>query len=125
LTGAIGLSAYQQLQADRNKQWANMKALRLINENLETTKNSLLYDQETLRVQARQLGYGGKTARFIRIGGRGGGGNPHAGAGQILRAGKPDFIPDRILKIAALCTGLAVFALSLIVDITRSRQDGF
>ena len=125
LTGAIGLSAYQQLQADRDKQWANMKALRLINENLESTKNSLLYDQDTLTVHARELGYGKKNERFIRIVGLGGGENPHTGAGQVLRAGKPDFIPDRTLKIAALCMGLAVFALLLIVDITRNRPGRF
>jgi cell division protein FtsB len=125
LTGAIGLSAYRQLQADREKQWANMKALRFINENLESTKNSLLYDQDALTVHARELGYGKKNERFIRIVGLRGEETPHAGAGQILRAGEPDFIPDRTLKIAALCTGLAVFALLLIADITRSRQDRF
>jgi cell division protein FtsB len=122
-TGAIGLSAYRQLQADRDKQWANMKALRLINENLEGAKNSLLYDQDAITVQARKLGYGKQNERFIRIVGLGREENPHAGAGQILRAGKPDFISDRTLKIAALCAGLVVFALLLIADIARSRQD--
>jgi cell division protein FtsB len=123
LTGAIGLSAYQQLQTDRDKQWANMKTLRLINENLENTKNSLLYDRDAITVHARELGYRKKNERFIRIVGLGGEKNPHTSPGQILRAGKPDFIPDRTLKIAALCAGLVVFALLLISDIARDRQD--
>jgi cell division protein FtsB len=123
LAGATGLSAYQQLLADREKQWVNMEKLRLINGELENTKNSLLYDRDTIAVYARDLGYGKKDERFIRIVGLGGIKNPHASAGQILRAGKPDFIPDRILKIASLCVGLAVFVLLLIFDIIRFRQD--
>ncbi|MDR0623776.1 MAG: septum formation initiator family protein [Treponema sp.] len=123
LTGAIGFSAYQQLLADREKQWANMEKLRLINGELENTKNSLMYDRDTLAVYARDLGYGKKDERFIRIVGLGGVKNPHTSAGQILMAGKPDFIPDRTLKIAALCAGLAVFVLLLIFDIIRAGQE--
>jgi cell division protein FtsB len=123
LIGAIGLSAYRQLSADREKQWANMKNLRIINEELENTKNSLLYDTDTIAVHARDLGYGKKNERFIRIVGLGGVKNPHASAGQILRAGKPDVVPDKTLKIAALCGGLLVFVIFLIFDILRFRDD--
>ncbi|MDR1278736.1 MAG: septum formation initiator family protein, partial [Treponema sp.] len=110
LTGAAGLSAYRQLQMDRDRQWANMKDLQRINEELENTKNSLLYDQDTIAVYARSLGYGKNDERFIRIVGLGGLKNPRTAAGQILQAGKPDYISDRTLKIAACCAGLAVFA---------------
>jgi cell division protein FtsB len=123
LTGAGGLSAYGQLQADREKQWANMKNLRLINEELENTKNSLLYDKDSIAVYARDLGYGKKNERFIRIVGLGGMKNPHTSAGQLLIAGAPEFIPDRTLKIAALCAGLAVFVLLQIFDMFRFKQD--
>jgi cell division protein FtsB len=123
LTGAIGLSAYEQLLADRDRQWVNMKNLQLINEELEDTKNSLLYDQDTIAVYARELGYGKKDERFIRIVGLGGIKNPHTSPGQILRAGTPDSVSDRTLKIIALCTGAAVFALLLIFDMLRGRQD--
>jgi cell division protein FtsB len=123
LIGAVGISAHQQLLADRDKQWANMKNLQMINGELENTKNSLLYDRDTIAVHARELGYGKKDERFVRIVGLGGAKNPHTTAGQILRAGTPDFIPDLTLKIIALCTGLAVFALLLISDIFRDRQE--
>jgi cell division protein FtsB len=123
LAGARGLSAYQQLVADREKQWANMENLRLINGELENTKNSLLYDRDTIAVYARDLGYGKKDEHFIRIVGLGGMKNPHTSAGQILRSGMPDFISDRTLKITALCAGLAVFILLLIFDIVHPKQD--
>jgi cell division protein FtsB len=123
LTGAIGLSAYQQLLTDREKQWTNMTTLRLINEELENTKNSLLYDQDTIAVHARDLGYGKKNERFIRIVGLGRVKNPHASAGQLLKAGKPDFVPDKTLKMAALCAGFLVFVFLLIFDIIHARQE--
>jgi cell division protein FtsB len=123
LTGAIGLSAYRQLLADREKQWANMKNLRLINEELENIKNSLLYDTDTIAVYARDLGYGKKNERFIRIVGLGGMKNPNASAGQVIEAGTPEFIPDKTLKIAALCAGLVVFVLLVMFDIFRFRED--
>jgi cell division protein FtsB len=124
LFGAIGLSAYRQLETDRDQQWINMKNLQRINEDLENAKNSLLYDQDTIAVYARELGYGKKNERFIRIVGLGGIKNHYNTAGQQLRAGKPDFVSDRTLKIAALCTGIMVFAFLLILDIIRDRQDG-
>jgi cell division protein FtsB len=123
LTGAAGFFPYQQLQADRDRQWDNMKALRLINEDLENTKNSLLYDRDAVMVHARELGYGKKDERFVRIVGLGGEKNPHASPGRIFRAGKPDSVSDRTIKIAALCAGLAVFALLSIAGIARDRQD--
>jgi cell division protein FtsB len=122
LYGAIGLSAYRQLEADRDQQWANMKNLQRINEDLENAKNSLLYDQDTIAVYARELGYGKKDERFIRIVGLRGTKNSYDTTGQIFRAGKPDFISDRTLKIAALCTGIMGFAFLLILDIIRGRQ---
>jgi cell division protein FtsB len=123
LAGAAGLSAYRQLLADRDRQWAHMKKLQLINEELEDAKNSLLYDRDTITVYARELGYGKENERFVRIVGLGNIKNTPASAGQVLRAGKPDFISDRTLKIIALCTGAAVFALLLIFDMLRDRQD--
>jgi cell division protein FtsB len=121
LHGAMGVSAYEQLLAEREKQWANLKNLGLINEELENFKNSLLYDKDTLTVQARQLGYSREGERFIRIVGLGGAQNPHASAGEVILTGTPDFIPDRIIKIIALCAGLGVFALFLVSDFLRSR----
>lgn len=63
----MGFSAYRQLEAERERQWENMKALGAINEKLENTKNSLLYDRDTITVYARQLGYSKENERLVRI----------------------------------------------------------
>ncbi|MDR1318181.1 MAG: septum formation initiator family protein [Treponema sp.] len=122
LNGVMGLSAYDKLSAEREKQWENMKKLGLLNEELENTKNSLLYDRDTLAVYARQLGYGHEDERFIRIVGLGGIKNPHTETGRVVLAESSEFIPDGIIKIGALCAGLAVFAFLFILEILRSRS---
>ncbi|GHV94047.1 hypothetical protein AGMMS50293_03670 [Spirochaetia bacterium] len=121
LCGPRGLSAYNQLLAERDRQWDNMKTLGALNEDLESTKNSLLYDQDTLSVYARQLGYAHENERFIRIVGLGGVKNPHSAAGQVYFASNPDFISDKLIKITALCAGLVVFAVFFIVEIVRKK----
>jgi cell division protein FtsB len=119
--GAAGISAYGKLSAGREKQWENMKDLGILNEELENTKNSLLYDGDTIAVYARQLGYGREDERFIRIVGLGGTKNPHTTAGRIVFAEAPEGIPDKTIKIGALCAGIAVFALCLVFETIRSR----
>jgi cell division protein FtsB len=122
MNGAMGLSAYEELLADREEQWANMKSLQILNEELENTKNSLLYDRDTITVYARQLGYAQNDERFIRIVGLGGIKNPHATAGQVLLAGAPDYVPDKIIKIIALAAGLAVFLLVFVFELINGGK---
>lgn len=120
--GAMGLSAHKQLFAERERLWTNMKDLSLLNGELENTKNSLLYDEDALAVHARQLGYGRKNEKFIRIVGLGGLKNRHTAAGQVFFAGAPEYIPDSIIKIIALCSGLVVFAFLLLIDALYPKQ---
>ena len=58
LSGPKGISAYNQLLAEQERQVTNLNELGIVNKELEKTKNSLLYDHDTLLVLARQLGYG-------------------------------------------------------------------
>ena len=120
--GAMGLSAQEQLLAERERLWTNQKNLALINNELENTTNSLLYDQDAIAVHARRLGYGHDDERFIRIVGLGGIKNPNTAAGQAFFAATPDYIPDIIIKIIAICAGLTVFALLFIIDLLRSHD---
>jgi cell division protein FtsB len=122
LNGPRGLSAYDQLLAERERQWDNLRNLGAVNEDLEKTKNSLLYDKDTLAVYSRQLGYGQENERFIRIVGLGGIKNPHTMAGQVYFAAPPDYISDKVIKITALCAGLAVCILFLIMDLLHRTQ---
>ena len=121
--GSMGLAAHNQLLAERERLWANMKELSRTNEELENEKNSLLYDHDVLAVHARQLGYGREEEQFIRIVGLGGERNTPATAGKVFFAGPPDSIPDNVIKIIALCAGLSVFALFFIMDLLRSKTD--
>jgi cell division protein FtsB len=123
LSGAMGFSAYQQLLEGRDAQWANMKRLALVNEELENTKNSLLYDKDTISVYARELGFAERDERFIRIVGLGGMKTPQTASGQIILAEKPRFIPDRTLKIISLTAGAAVFILFLVWDLLRAKNE--
>jgi hypothetical protein len=118
----MGFFAYQELLGERDKQQANLESLGLINGDLENTKNSLLYDRDTIAVYARELGYGREDERFIRIVGLGGIKKNPSTPGEVLRARRPGFVADRKLKIIALCSGLAVCAVLLLFDILGSRR---
>ncbi|MDR1617569.1 MAG: septum formation initiator family protein [Treponema sp.] len=124
LVGAMGFSSYHKLELERDKQRANMENLRLVNEKLENTRNSLLYDRDTIAVHARKLGYGGDSEKFVRIVGLGGMPHPDTAAGRLVTAEKPDAIPDRTLKILALSAGAAIFALFLVVDLLGLKRPG-
>jgi cell division protein FtsB len=122
LTGAVGLSSFRKLETERDKQRANMENLRLINEKLENTKNSLLYDRDTIAVQARKLGYGRDDERFVRIVGLGSITTPDIAAGRLVIAERPESVPDRTLKVLAISAGAAIFALSLALDLPGRKK---
>ncbi|MDR1575816.1 MAG: septum formation initiator family protein [Treponema sp.] len=122
LAGPSGLSAYGQLEAERERQRANLRDLGAVNEMLENTKNGLLYDQDAVTVQARLLGYAAQDERFIRVVGLGTARNPHAAAGRVYYTADPEFISDKTIKIAALCAGLIAFALFFLLE--KLKADG-
>jgi cell division protein FtsB len=124
LAGAAGFSSYHKLELERDKQRTNMENLRLINEKLENTKNSLLYDRDAIAVQARKLGYGRDNEKFVRIVGLGGIRHPDTAAGRLVVAEKPDSIPDRTLKILSFSTGAVIFALFLALDLLGLKRPG-
>jgi hypothetical protein len=119
--GAAGLLAYRELLSERDGQQENLEKLFIINAGLENIKNSLLYDRDTIAVHARELGYGGKDQRFVRIVGLRETGNNQTRPGEIVRARRPEYAEDRMLKIIALCAGAAVFAFFLVLDILKPR----
>jgi cell division protein FtsB len=120
-SGPKGISAYNQLLFEREQQWANIKELGLLNEELEKTKNNLLYDHDTLLVQARQMGYGYEDERFIRIVGLNNVKNPPTVTGKVYILKEPDFLPDKIIKIAAISAGFLVFAFLFMLEIIEKR----
>jgi cell division protein FtsB len=111
LVGASGFSAYKQLAAERDKQRANIEALQNLNQELEGTSDALKYDSDTIRVYARELGYGVPREHFVRIAGLSGTKKQRMTAGQVTVPQKPDSIPDQTLRIYSICAGAAVFLL--------------
>ncbi|MDR0464155.1 MAG: septum formation initiator family protein [Treponema sp.] len=122
LGGPRGISAYNYLLAERDRQFGNIHELGILNEELEKTRNNLLYDQDTLMIHARQMGYGQEDERFVRIVGLGTVKNTPATAGSVYLAQTPNFISDRSIKIAALCIGILIFAFFFMLEIIEKRS---
>ncbi|MDR0300909.1 MAG: septum formation initiator family protein [Treponema sp.] len=120
-TGPKGMSAYNQLLFEREQQWANIKELGIINEELEKERNNLLYDHDTLLVYARQLGYGYEDERFIRIVGLGNTKHTPAVSGNMYIVKNPDYLSDKIIKIVSLCVGLLIFAFLFMLEVIDSK----
>jgi len=121
--GAKGVSAQRQLEAEQEKQVANIESLRRINQELENAMNSLLYDKETLAVYAREQGYASNRERFIRIVGLGVNHKNKVFEGKVLVAAEPQYTPDRSLIIIAFCTGAFIFICMVVFDILKFLRE--
>jgi hypothetical protein len=105
----MGISAYNQLRAEQDKQQANLENLQRINRRLEGTVEALRYDSDTLAVYARELGYGSTDERFVRIVGLNGTKTPRIQAGHMVIPSGPRAVPDKTLRIISVCAGLGMF----------------
>jgi len=123
LGGPKGMSAYNYLLSERDQQWSNIQNLGYLNEELEKTRNNLLYDQDTLLIHARQMGYGQKNERFVRIVGLGAIRTAPSTAGSVYTTQAPDYISDLNIKIIALCIGLLVFAFLFMLEIIEKKSN--
>jgi cell division protein FtsB len=121
--GTMGLSAYEELKAEREKQRRNIENLGIINEDLENAKNALLYDRDTIAIYARELGFGEKDEKFVRIVGLVGNRKPRTAPGDVVIATKPVFMQDRIIRLISLFAGFAVFAAFLVSDLLELKTE--
>ena len=121
--GSRGISTYRQLQAEQARQEANIESLRLINRELENTMNSLVHDEDTLAVFARELGYATAQERFIRIVGLGGYQQTRTSAGEVIFAALPRYIPNLILRIIAFFTGITILVCMVFFDFMRILRE--
>jgi len=122
LGGPRGISAYNYLLSERERQYDNIRDLGNLNDELDKTRNNLLYDQDTLLIHARQMGYGQSDERFVRIVGLGTVRNTPATAGSVYYAQIPNYISDRSIKIAALCVGILIFAFLFMLETIEKRS---
>jgi cell division protein FtsB len=106
LSGNMGIAAYDELKAELSRQQANLAALRRINSELGDMKDALLYDEETIALYARELGYGREDEAFIRIVGFDEKMKSRIDPGELIPIVQHTHNPDMILKIIACSAGL-------------------
>jgi cell division protein FtsB len=120
--GSAGLVPYRELLREREKLLANLEKLQQTNRELEGNMDALLYDSETIRVKARELGYGRGEERFVRIVGLSSARNRPLQAGLVRNANQPFFTPDRTIQLASLCAALILFAVFIIFDMRSMKR---
>ena len=121
--GAVGFSAYHQLQSEQKKQEANVVNLRVLNRELEDNMNSLLYDKDTLAVYAREQGFASPSERFIRIVGLGGSQKTRTSAGEVVAAAEPQYTSDHLLRIIAFCASISMVICMAGFDAMKYLRD--
>jgi cell division protein FtsB len=126
-SGPVGLSAYRQLEDERDKQLVNIEALEITNQELENKKDALLYDKDTLAVYAREQGFASPEEKFIRIVGLESAQKPFSSPGLAVSAATPQYIPHRNLRIFSFCAALSILVCMGAYDLLRflkSREPG-
>jgi len=115
--GTAGIVSYRALLAEREKIRENLEKLQLVNQELEGTLTALHSDTETIRVKARELGYGEQNERFVRIVGLPGGRPNNLRPGMIRTAILPAPVSVGAHRVITLCAGLLLFGLFLAADL--------
>jgi cell division protein FtsB len=123
-SGPVGLSAYHQLEDERDKQLANIEALELTNRELENTKEALLYDKDTLAVYARGQGFAASEEKFVRIVGLESAPKPKNSPGLVVSAAAPQYIPHRDLRIFSLCAAISILICMGAYDFLKFLKSG-
>ncbi|MDR2798157.1 MAG: septum formation initiator family protein [Treponema sp.] len=123
IRGPVGLSAYNELSREYDRLSENMESLKQINKELESTKNALMYDKETIAIYARDLGYSNGNEQFIRIVGLEGIRKSHLEAGELITAVKPRYISDITIKIVAFSIGAGFLLCMWIPDFLENKQN--
>jgi cell division protein FtsB len=121
--GAKGISAYNELLDEQKKQEANMETLERINGELENAQNALLYDRDTIRVYARDLGFGENNEKFVRIVGLGMKGKTPILPGEIVVAEAPRIMKNTTIQLIAIFAALAVFIAFFVSDVLDLKLD--
>ncbi|MDR1375143.1 MAG: septum formation initiator family protein [Treponema sp.] len=123
LAGNTGISAYNQLKSERDKQRANLETLKTINRQLEGDMDALRYDSDTIAVYARDLGYGLANERFVRIVGLGGIKKQRTAPGRLVSPDYPKTFSNKTLRIGSLCAGLAVLLILGAAELLKTRRN--
>ena len=121
--GAKGISAFNQLEAERDREIANMEALKNINRELVNARDSLSRNRESFTVYARELGFAAPGEYFIRIVGLGNPQKTVSSPGQVISPITPEHTPDKVLQILSFFAAFTVFISMGAYDILRIVKD--
>ena len=127
--GGKGISNYRKLDAERARLQQNFDSIAETNAALNTInillgsmaldqKQPIPADPETLRVTARDLGYGEEGEFLIRVIGLGGSDKKvYPDEGEAAYAIRAKGVPDYVIKIVSLCAGIALCLCLTLPDI--------
>ncbi|MDR2551801.1 MAG: septum formation initiator family protein [Treponema sp.] len=123
-SGTAGIVSYRALLREREKMAENLERLQEINGELEGTMDALLYDSETIRVKARELGYGREDELFIRVVGLPGARYAGLSPGMVRTTVRPFQGSGKSPQLAACCAALILLALFLSWDALHRKGTG-
>jgi cell division protein FtsB len=121
--GSRGFFAYGDLLEEQKKQETNLRDLQRINEELENTKNALLYDDDTVRVYARDLGFGEEGEQFVRIVGLGQNRKVPLFPGEVVVTKERRPMNSRTIGLISLFAALAVLIAFVVQDMLDLNLD--
>jgi len=122
--GAKGVYAQYQLEKEYKKQEENIVNLELMNRKLKDFVNSLMSDEDTLLVYAREQGYASSHERFVRIVGLGINQQNITNSGTVLIAAEPQYTPNWLFGLISLCAGLSILIPAIIFDFLKYLREG-
>jgi hypothetical protein len=100
-----------------------MEELKHINSSLGGTIDSLRYDSDTIAVYARELGYGTREERFIRIVGLPSSSKKRVSAGQLLLHSLYQAIPDKTLRLVSVFCSLLLFVFLVLCERRAKKRN--
>ena len=121
--GAKGVSAFSQLEAERDKEMANLEVLKDINSELENTKHSLSTNKENFAIYAMELGFSAPGERFVRIIGLGSPKKNIISPGQVVSPDNPEYTPDKLFRILSFFIGFTVLISMGTYDFLQYLKD--
>jgi cell division protein FtsB len=124
IAGAMGFSAYNQLQEEWNKQQANLNDLERLNRELEGNRDALLYDSDLIAAYARELGYGRENEQFVRIVGLSGTKKQYLSPGQVVFAIWPEYMAEKMIRLISIATGIGILLILCIIELIMKRPIG-
>ena len=122
--GQNGLYVRKHLEEEYLRLAKNYAVLQHNNNDMLRMRDNLIYDLDAFSVYMRQLGYGNRGERFIRIKGVSAAINVEMPAGEVFYTVGPEYISDKVIKIISTLFGLTVLVFFLIRDLPYLRGNG-